>query len=96
MTSAFTGTGEHPEGDRMLMRLRVISHRDRGWTDKSYPAEGGFDCSFQISEGFQVKVELDLFFMIPPEGSISINRKRCQSFALAIWGNFPTVRDGYQ
>ena len=40
---------------------------ERGWMKKIYPGEGLFDSSFQISEGFQVKVELDLF-VIRPEG----------------------------
>ena len=84
--------GEPSEGDRMLMGLEATSHKIQWRADKTHPRGGWFDSSFQISEGFQVKVKLDLFFTIPPEGSSSINGKRSESFGLAIWGNFPMVK----
>lgn len=45
------------------------SHITQGTGDglvKIYPGQGLFDSSFQISEGFQLRAELDLF-VIPPE-----------------------------
>lgn len=48
------------------MNSKPYHPRDRGRTDKIYPGQGLFDSSFQISEDFQVRAELDLF-VIPPE-----------------------------
>ena len=39
MTSTFIGTGPQlrAEATGLVMGLKVISHRERGWTDNIYP-----------------------------------------------------------